>query len=88
MRTLIAAIDQGTTSTRCIVYSPDFVKLASAQREHRQSLPQPGWVEHDAAEILANTEAVVHDALAACDARPGEVAAVGVTNQPQKAGEP
>lgn len=81
MRTLIAAIDQGTTSTRCIVYSPDFVKLASAQREHRQSLPQPGWVEHDAAEILANTEAVVRDALAACDARPGELAAVGITNQ-------
>ena len=45
MRTLIAAIDQGTTSTRCIVYAPDFSKLASAQREHFQSLPQPGW-EH------------------------------------------
>ena len=81
MRTLIAAIDQGTTSTRCIVYTPNFDKLASAQREHRQSLPRPGWVEHDAAEILANTEAVVRDALAACDAQPGEVAAVGITNQ-------
>jgi glycerol kinase len=95
MRTLIAAIDQGTTSTRCIVYEQDFTKLASAHREHRQSLPQPGWVEHDAAEILANTEAVVAEALATCAVRPGELAAVGITNQREtfllwnrKTGEP
>jgi glycerol kinase len=81
MRTLIAAIDQGTTSTRCIVYTPDFTKLASAQREHRQSLPRPGWVEHDAAEILANTELVITEALAECSAQAGEIAAVGITNQ-------
>lgn len=81
MRTLIAAIDQGTTSTRCIVYGTDFAKLASAQCEHRQSMPRPGWVEHDAAEILTNTDAVVREALRAVEARPGEVAAVGITNQ-------
>jgi len=95
MRTLIAAIDQGTTSTRCIVYAPDFSKLASAQREHRQSMPQPGWVEHDAAEILANAEQVIAEALASCHAQPAEVAAIGITNQREtfllwdrKTGEP
>ena len=81
MRTLIAAIDQGTTSTRCIIYADDFSKIASAQREHGQSLPGPGLVEHDALEILANTEVVIREALAAADVQGGELAAVGITNQ-------
>ncbi len=81
MRTLIAAIDQGTTSTRCIVYDQAFGKLATAQREHAQRTPRPGWVEHDADEIRRNTERVVADALRDAEVRPGELAGVGITNQ-------
>ena len=55
----IAAIDQGTTSSRCIVFDAAGRPVAMAQREHRQVFPQPGWVEHDAAEIWANVQRVV-----------------------------
>ena len=50
----IAAIDQGTTSSRCIVFDAKGLIVASAQKEHRQIFPRPGWVEHDASEIWAN----------------------------------
>jgi glycerol kinase len=72
----VAAIDQGTTSTRCIVFDADGGIVKSAQREHRQYFPRPGWVEHDAEEIWANTCLVVREALG--DIRP---VAVGITNQ-------
>jgi glycerol kinase len=75
---VIAAIDQGTTSTRCLLFDHDARIVGSAQVEHRQSFPQRGWVEHDANEIWANTCRVVADALAGTDVR---VAAVGITNQ-------
>ena len=55
--------------------------VASAQRPHAQHFPQPGWVEHDAAEILANTWSLVDEALASCDLTAGDLTAVGITNQ-------
>jgi glycerol kinase len=79
--TLIAAIDQGTTSTRCIIFDLDAKIIASAQREHQQHYAQPGWVEHDAAEIRQSTEQCIRDAVAKCGNRAQAIAAVGVTNQ-------
>lgn len=77
----VAAIDQGTTSTRCILLGPDGRIAGSAQQEHRQYFPRPGWVEHDPAEIWRRTQDVVTGALADAGAATGDIAAVGVTNQ-------
>ncbi|MDP6539210.1 MAG: glycerol kinase GlpK [Planctomycetota bacterium] len=79
MTELIAAIDQGTTSTRCILFDPTGEPLASAQMEHAQHTPAPGLVEHDAGEIRRNTDKVVREALAHAGA--SKVVAVGITNQ-------
>jgi glycerol kinase len=81
MSRYIGAIDQGTTSSRFIVFDARGAIAALAQREHAQIYPQPGWVEHDAAEIWRNTAAVIEEALATSGLRPGELAAVGITNQ-------
>jgi glycerol kinase len=81
MADYVAAIDQGTTSTRCILFDHDGRIVASEQREHRQIFPRAGWVEHDATEIWANTRDVVARTLAKADARPGQLAAFGITNQ-------
>lgn len=79
MSAVVAAIDQGTTGTRCILFDLQGRPVASAYREHRQIFPQPGWVEHDPAEIWARTQDVVAEAVRAA---PGaHVTAVGVTNQ-------
>lgn len=80
MSRYIAAIDQGTTSTRCILFDRDGI-VAQAQREHRQVLPVPGWVEHDPLEIWQRTQQVVREAIDRAGARLGEVAAVGIANQ-------
>lgn len=77
----VAAIDQGTTSTRCVVYDHDGTVLGMSQVEHRQHFPRPGWVEHDAAEILDNTRAVVTAALDAASVSASRLSAVGITNQ-------
>jgi glycerol kinase len=77
----VAAIDQGTTSSRCIVFDADGTVVSVAQREHRQIFPRPGWVEHDADEIWANVEFVVREALAVESITAGQLAAVGITNQ-------
>jgi glycerol kinase len=77
----IAAIDQGTTSTRCIVFDADAAIVSIDQREHRQIFPRPGWVEHDAAEIWHNAEAVIRGALDRAGLSRADVAAVGITNQ-------
>jgi glycerol kinase len=77
----IAAIDQGTTSTRCIVFDRAATIVSVDQREHRQLYPRPGWVEHDAAEIWHNTEAVVRGALDRAGLSRADIAAVGITNQ-------
>ncbi|MCK7623123.1 glycerol kinase GlpK [Streptomyces sp. RS10V-4] len=82
----IAAIDQGTTSSRCIVFDRDGRIVAVDQKEHEQIFPKPGWVEHDAAEIWTNVQQVVEGALEkAAQSNPGltsaDVKAIGITNQ-------
>ena len=78
---VVVSIDQGTTSTRCIIFDRNGQLVSVAQREHRQHFPRPGWVEHDAAEIWANVERVVPGALAQAGIHPVQVAAVGIANQ-------
>lgn len=77
----VAAIDQGTTSSRCILFDRDGRIVSVDQREHRQIFPKPGWVEHDAVEIWTNVEAVVRGALDKNDITPDQIAAIGITNQ-------
>ncbi|NIH83623.1 glycerol kinase GlpK [Amycolatopsis granulosa] len=77
----VMAIDQGTTSTRCILFDARGRLVSLAQREHRQHFPQPGWVEHDATEIWRNLTRIVPRALADAGAEPGQVAALGIANQ-------
>jgi glycerol kinase len=77
----VLAIDQGTTSTRAVVYGRDGGALGSAQQELTQHYPRPGWVEHDPGEIWRAVAAVVPQALAAAKVNPRDLAAVGVTNQ-------
>ncbi len=81
MQRYIAAIDQGTTSTRLILFDRDGNPAGVGQKEHRQIFPRPGWVEHDAAEIWRNTLEVAGQALAAAKARTSDIAAIGITNQ-------
>jgi glycerol kinase len=77
----VAAIDQGTTSTRCMLFDRNARVLAVSQLEHVQHLPRPGWVEHDPVEIWANTCTVVEGALSAAELGARDIAAVGITNQ-------
>ncbi|WP_017604723.1 glycerol kinase GlpK [Nocardiopsis alkaliphila] len=77
----IAAIDQGTTSSRCILFDRDGRIVSVDQREHRQIFPKPGWVEHDAQEIWTNVEAAVRESLKKSDITPEQIAAIGITNQ-------
>lgn len=77
----VVAIDQGTTSTRAIVFDHDATVVAIGQREHKQLLPKAGWVEHDPIEIWKNTREVIGIALSRADITRHEVAAVGITNQ-------
>jgi glycerol kinase len=81
MADFIGAIDQGTTSTRFLIFDRAGRVIASAQREHRQIYPQPGWVEHDAEEIWERTTEVISGAMAQCGLRPSDLAALGITNQ-------
>lgn len=77
----MGAIDQGTTSSRFIIFD-EFGGIASvAQKEHAQIFPQPGWVEHDPAEILRNVRATIAEALIDAGLRTADLAAVGITNQ-------
>lgn len=77
----LLAIDQGTTSTRAILFDTDGAPVASAQVELKQHYPQPGWVEHDPEEIWKATVSVVRRALANARAKAADVAALGITNQ-------
>jgi glycerol kinase len=78
---LIGAIDQGTTSSRFIVFDLAGRIVSMAQAEHEQIYPRPGWVEHDPLQIWRNTERVIAEALSAKDLKPSDLVAVGVTNQ-------
>ncbi|MGW8376109.1 glycerol kinase GlpK [Streptomyces sp. ODS28] len=77
----VAAIDQGTTSSRCIVFNQNGEIVAVDQREHRQIFPKPGWVEHDATEIWSKVQAVVAGAIAKAGLRADQLSALGITNQ-------
>jgi len=77
----IAAIDQGTTGTRCMVFSKEGEVVSAAYEEHQQIYPKPGWVEHNPLEIWEKTKRVIRSALIAKNIRPAEIAAIGVTNQ-------
>lgn len=81
MSKYVAAIDQGTTSTRFIVFDPQGDVVAVDQREHRQIFPQPGWVEHDALEIWTRTREVIRGALTRFDLSKEDIVGVGITNQ-------
>jgi glycerol kinase len=81
MNQYIAAIDQGTTSTRCILFDRDATIVASAQKEHRQIYPQAGWVEHDPLEIWERTQEVIRQVIQTSRIQPSQIAAVGITNQ-------
>jgi glycerol kinase len=81
MADYIGAIDQGTTSTRFIVFDRAGRIASSAQEEHEQIYPQPGWVEHDAEEIWRRTESVIAKAMQSGRFKPTDLAAIGITNQ-------
>lgn len=81
MRRFVLAIDQGTTSTRCMIFDQNSHVLGVAQHEHAQIYPQPGWVEHDSDEIWQRTQQVIVGALAAAKLSHADIAAVGITNQ-------
>jgi glycerol kinase len=75
------ALDQGTTSTRFLVFDQAGRPVASAQKEHQQIYPGPGWVEHDPEEIWFRTQQVIGEATAQLNLRPRDLAAIGITNQ-------
>jgi glycerol kinase len=77
----ILAIDQGTTSSRAIIFDHDAAIVALGQREFQQFFPRPGWVEHDPTEIWATQIAVVTEALGRAHLRPRDIVALGITNQ-------
>ncbi|HEY69680.1 MAG TPA: glycerol kinase GlpK [Anaerolineae bacterium] len=81
MAKLIAAVDQGTTSSRCMLFDRRGRIVGSDQKEHQQIYPQPGWVEHDPLEIWERTQQVIRGAIKDAKAHPQDIAAVGVTNQ-------
>ncbi len=77
----VLALDQGTTSSRALLFDEQGTVRAVAQREFDQIFPQPGWVEHNPEQIASSQIAVALEALAQANARPGDVAAIGITNQ-------
>jgi glycerol kinase len=81
MPKFIATIDQGTTSTRSIVFDHSGKIVAVDQKEHKQIYPKPGWVEHNPLEILQCTREVCQNAMEKARLEPGEIAALGITNQ-------
>lgn len=81
MPDFVGALDQGTTSTRFIVFDHDGREVSRHQLEHRQILPRPGWVEHDPLEIVERSLAVLAGALGKAGLAPADLAAIGITNQ-------
>src|SRR5215218_10333390 len=81
----IAAIDQGTTSTRCMIFDHDGTEVGRHQLEHEQILPKAGWVEHNPVEIWERTASVIASALNRTDLSAGDLAGLGITNQRETA---
>ncbi|MGH3966766.1 MAG: FGGY family carbohydrate kinase, partial [Mycobacterium sp.] len=77
----VAAIDQGTTSTRCMIFDHDGAEVARHQLEHEQLLPRAGWVEHDPVEIWERTSSVLTSVLNRANLSSNDLAALGITNQ-------
>src|SRR6187455_1698464 len=77
----ILALDQGTTSSRAIVFDHEAAIVAVGQQEFRQIFPKPGWVEHDAQEIWATQAKVATDVLGRAHLTATDIAAIGITNQ-------
>ena len=80
----VAAIDQGTTSSRCMLFDAAGQVAAVAQKEHRQIYPRPGWVEHDAEEIWTNVQKVIQGALDKLKITAADVVAVGITKDAER----
>ncbi len=85
MTQYIASIDQGTTSTRCIIFDHSGSIVSSSQKEHEQIFPRAGWVEHDGKEIWDNTLEVVEAALKDASLEASDIDAIGITNQRETA---
>lgn len=85
MKQYIAALDQGTTSSRCIIFDWDGREVSSMQLEHRQLYPRPGWVEHDPREIWRNCCLVIEGAIEQAKISGKQIAALGITNQRETA---
>ena len=81
MRQYVAALDQGTTSSRCILFDRAQSIVGMAQKEFTQIYPQPGWVEHDPMEIYSSQYGVLNEVLAQTGVPVEEVAGIGITNQ-------
>jgi glycerol kinase len=77
----LMSIDQGTSSSRCILYDLEGNAAAVAQREFKQIFPEPGWVEHDPEEIWQSQSDVCRDAMRQLNLRPADIAGIGITNQ-------
>jgi glycerol kinase len=85
MTQYVAAIDQGTTSTRCMIFDHSGRVVSVDQKEHEQIFPKAGWVEHDPEEVWSNTRQVAAGALAKADLTTKDIVAVGITNQRETA---
>ena len=85
MTQYIASIDQGTTSTRCMIFNHAGESISIHQLEHDQIYPKPGWVEHDAMQIWERTRTVIGGAMAKANLQAEDIAAVGITNQRETA---
>ncbi|HUX20256.1 MAG TPA: FGGY family carbohydrate kinase, partial [Spirochaetia bacterium] len=81
MSTYILALDQGTTSSRAILFDHDGIPVGSAQKEFPQIYPQPGWVEHNPHDIWDSQREVMEAVIAQSGVSPDAVAAIGITNQ-------
>ena len=81
MRKYVIALDQGTTSSRCILFDKEQHMVQAAQKEYTQFYPQPGWVEHDPMEIYSSQYSVLIEVLAKSAVPLEEIAGIGITNQ-------
>ena len=81
MAQYVIALDQGTTSSRCILFNKDGVIVSVAQKEFTQIFPKAGWVEHDPMEIWATQLGVTQEAMAKIDITAKDISAIGITNQ-------
>lgn len=81
MKQYVMALDQGTTSSRCILFDRDGKMCSVAQEEFRQIFPKPGWVEHDPEEIWRSQLAVAKKAMEQLCVKAEHIAAIGITNQ-------